>query len=236
MIFCNKCGGTLNAAGLCLDCGAQAFPSAPVTRPAPSQVGESPDGFPAEPMVGPQTRSSFPTGVIVVVIAVIGFPAIAVLIYFAASSVSRPVRSNPTSISTNTSSTANGTPDFGFPNPSPSPSRSVENQPSPITRNPLSESFQRDYQGSTGHGRSLKFSLERSGSTLGGTASSNGGWDRLSGTIDTNGHFTLRGYETGSDRVTGIYEGRIHADGTISGNWTSTEKGQRTTFKLRQQE
>jgi hypothetical protein len=207
MIFCNKCGGTLNASGLCLDCGAQAFPSGTVTQPQPPQVGESPDGFPVEPKAGPQSRSSFPPGLIVVLLAVLGILAVALLIYFAANSRSRSGSSNSSSNSGN---------------------------PTPPVNNPpgLPDSFQRDYQG-TISGQSFSVTLIRSGRNLRGTASTSR-TDTLSGTIETDGSFRLDGYENGTN-LTGIYTGQIHTDGTLTGNWTNPKGLKETPFYLRQQ-
>ncbi len=205
MIYCNNCGGTLDARGLCTECGSQAFPPRPVAPPA-SPVEATFGNSPAESHSGLAKGSSIPAGLIVSV-AGGGILVIALLIYFAATSRSRPVASNSSSNS--------------------------RNQPSAVNGNPgLPDSFQRDYQGTISE-QSFSVTLIRSGRNLRGTASTSR-TDTLSGTIETDGRFRLDGYENGT-KLTGIYTGQIHTDGTLTGNWTNPKGLKETPFYLRQQ-
>ncbi|MFN0141496.1 MAG: hypothetical protein ACKVQW_15590 [Pyrinomonadaceae bacterium] len=77
-------------------------------------------------------------------------------------------------------------------------------------------------------------SLVKDGADLKGSASAGRNPDTLSGSIDSNGDFTLDGYEDGSE-YTGIYSGRISGGGkTISGKWTRTDGTRETPFSLTQ--
>lgn len=240
MIYCNKCGGTLNAGGLCPDCGAQAFPPAPVTQPVPQPAGESPGGFPGEPKASPPSRSSFPPLLIVVLLAVVGILAIAVLIYFAANSRPRPGPSNSLANVGAPTSTVNSNLDFRVSNSNANNSRVNANSvPTASPKPSLPDSFQHDYQGTMGRGFSLSVTLTRSGSTLSGRASTSGStgssWDRLEGSIETDGHFTLVGYERGGGSITGDYEGWIR-DRTVNGSYTSRLNQKTARFQLSQQD
>lgn len=93
----------------------------------------------------------------------------------------------------------------------------------------LPESFSNDYTGTIG-GKSFTMSLTRSGTSLKGTASTHR-TDHLYGTIESDGTFKLKGYEN-DDKFTGNYNGRVYADGSISGTWTNTQGGQGTSFSL----
>lgn len=72
--------------------------------------------------------------------------------------------------------------------------------------------------------------LKRDGSKLTGTAST-GRTDYLYGTIESDGSFSVSGYENNNSK-TGNYNGRIYSDGSISGTWTNPQGGQSTTFSL----
>lgn len=117
---------------------------------------------------------------------------------------------------------------------SPAP-RVVQNSPLPVDSNPrLPDSFQRSYRGTIGKGLGLRVGLSRSGRALTGRASTSGSTDVLRGEISSDGSFTLYGYENGGP-LTGTYTGKMRTDGTVSGQWTSTANGKKTTFFLRQE-
>lgn len=94
----------------------------------------------------------------------------------------------------------------------------------------LPNSFSRSYSGTIG-GYSFTINLTRDGNKLTGTASTNK-TDSVYGEIDDSGNFTLKGYENDGSTQSGIYKGRISSDGSIIGNWTNTQGGQRTSFSL----
>jgi ribosomal protein L40E len=93
----------------------------------------------------------------------------------------------------------------------------------------LPTTFSRSYSGTIGN-QSFSMSLERDGSELKGTASTRK-TDHLDGTIDSDGSFTLKGYENGN-KWTGNYSGRIYSDGSIVGTWTNTQGEQGVSFSL----
>ncbi len=94
----------------------------------------------------------------------------------------------------------------------------------------LASSFDKSYSGNIG-GKSFSLSLTKSGRNLSGSASTGNGNDDVSGTIEDDGSFNLKGYENGS-YFTGIYKGRINSDGSINGTWTNTNGGQGRSFYL----
>ncbi len=104
--------------------------------------------------------------------------------------------------------------------------------PSSSSSPSLPDYFQKDYQGTIG-GRSFSMSLTRSGNSLKGTASTTRA-DTVEGTIDSDGSFSLKGYENGN-RLTGYYNGRIYPSGSISGNWTNLQGEKGTSFSLSEQ-
>lgn len=120
------------------------------------------------------------------------------------------------------------------PKPSPTPNPSIGGNPSPtINSSPeLPASFSRSYQGTIG-GMDFSMSLNRNGSKLEGKASTESSWDKLSGTIESNGEFTVKGLEFGS-KYTGIYKGTIYSNGTISGTWTRPDGTSETSFYVSQ--
>jgi uncharacterized OB-fold protein len=124
------------------------------------------------------------------------------------------------------SSYATPSPTGSYPTPGYSPS------PNSTSSASLPNYFQKNYQGTIG-GRSFSMSLTRSGSDLKGTAATSRS-DTIEGTIDSEGSFTLKGYENGT-RLTGNYNGRIYTDGTIRGTWTNLQGAQGTSFSLSEQ-
>jgi hypothetical protein len=237
MIYCSKCGGTLDTTGLCFDCGAKTFSSAPVTQPAPPHFDVGPDRFPVVPA---PKRSSFPRGLIVVLLAVVCIPAIALLIYFAVSSGSRNGRGGTPSPFGTPTPTVNVTTSSPVPTLNPISSNSPPTHvPTAVPTPSLSDSFQHSYQGHMGKEFSLTATLSRSGDSLSGRASTSGrlgsSWDRLEGTIDSNGHFTLVGYERGGSNITGDYEGWVRGR-SVSGNYTSRLNNKAAKFHLDQQD
>lgn len=79
----------------------------------------------------------------------------------------------------------------------------------------------------------LTLILTRNGQSLYGSAQTPGEWDDLSGTIQPDGRFTLRGNNQKAGRVTGIWSGRINENGQVSGVWTSTIDGSKISFSAR---
>jgi hypothetical protein len=118
--------------------------------------------------------------------------------------------------------------------PSPAPTAAQNLSPQGNNSPGLPYSFSRSYQGTIGKGIGLRVALSRSGSSLTGRASTGSSTDALKGEIENDGSFKLYGYENGGP-LTGIYNGKIHTDGTINGRWTSTSNGKNTTFFLRQE-
>jgi len=247
MIFCNKCGGPLDARGVCQECASLPFPAPdPIRTPTAVQPdvssiypGVDHSGLAAGSKRAPQKPSSFPPP-LVVGLGGVGILAVAVLIYFAATSGTRSGRSNSTPTPASPTPTVGKILDFGTAQPSPTPSR-VNPTPAP-TMNPnppLPDSFRHDYEGTIGRDFRFSVTLARSGRVLSGRASTSGrtgsSWDRLEGTIDADGNFKLVGYERGEERVTGDYEGRIR-DRTVSGSYTSRLNNKTARFHLSQQD
>jgi serine/threonine protein kinase len=120
----------------------------------------------------------------------------------------------------------------------PTPPNAIANLPTPSpTRAPIPSSlpyqFQRTYVG-TINGKRFDMTLRKQGSTLEGSISTSN-FDALSGQIDSQGRFSLSGQKDGVGRPTGIYNGQIHNDGTISGTWSSTQgKGSNIPFSGRE--
>jgi hypothetical protein len=98
----------------------------------------------------------------------------------------------------------------------------------------LPDQFQRRYAGRIGNGIPFSMTLERSGRALMGTASTGGSTDTLSGTIEPDGSFTLKGYENGIDQ-TGTYTGQILNSGQITGYWAGTKKRGSARFSVSEQ-
>ena len=80
---------------------------------------------------------------------------------------------------------------------------------------------------------SLTLSLTRNGKSLSGAAITREDWDDLSGTIQPDGTFFLKGYNDRFGRVTGNWSGKISESGQISGTWISTIDGTRVPFSAR---
>jgi hypothetical protein len=123
------------------------------------------------------------------------------------------------SISKSPSSVSGGdrTPLPGY-TPSPAGRGSVSNTESFV----LSENVEYKFSGTIG-AKNLKFtiSLTRKGTQLTGTAETPRSWDKLVGTLDSDGYFNLDGYERGDDdKKTGQYTGQISANGTMTGRWS----------------
>lgn len=107
---------------------------------------------------------------------------------------------------------------------------SVDTTPTPLVPS-LPNSFSRDYYGTIG-GTRLHLRLNKFGQRLTGTATTDSNFDTLVGTIDTDGNFRLEGREN-SDRVTGLYRGRLNIDGTITGAyWTYPNGTGRTPIRV----
>lgn len=90
--------------------------------------------------------------------------------------------------------------------------------------------FERTYSG-TINGRSFTMTLKRDGNNLTGKASTSQ-VDGVSGNIDDDGSFTLRGYENDGNVQTGIYKGRINSDGSITGSWSKMQSSKEYYFSL----
>lgn len=102
----------------------------------------------------------------------------------------------------------------------------------------LLKNFDRNYTGIVG-GKYLTLTLKRDNDNLTGTATTSK-TDKLSGSIESDGSFTLYGYQDGygyDDRISykGIWSGRIFSDGSISGKWTTREGTKATNFSANQQ-
>lgn len=93
----------------------------------------------------------------------------------------------------------------------------------------LPKTFERNYQGTIG-AQNFSMVLKRDGGELSGTASTRK-TDYLYGTIGDDGEFKLEGKED-DVRSTGIYKGRIHPDGSITGTWTTLGGTKSTPFNL----
>ena len=93
----------------------------------------------------------------------------------------------------------------------------------------LPKTFERNYQGTIA-AQSFAMTLKRDGGELSGTASTRK-TDYLYGSIEESGEFRLEGKEA-DVRSTGIYKGRIHPDGSITGTWTTLEGAKSTPFNL----
>ncbi len=79
----------------------------------------------------------------------------------------------------------------------------------------------------------LTLSLIRNGQRLSGSAQTPDDYDDLSGTIQSDGSFYLKGYNAKFGRVTGIWSGKISESGQVSGVWTSTIDGSKVRFSAR---
>jgi hypothetical protein len=119
------------------------------------------------------------------------------------------------------------------PNDNTKTNKTPETPASPTPNPNLPSSFERDYTGTTNKGKLINMTLFRDGENLKGTAETDNHIDTLSGTIDENGRFELRGYEDGT-RYTGNYSGTIFSDGTITGTWTDGKKN--GSYNLAQQQ
>lgn len=79
----------------------------------------------------------------------------------------------------------------------------------------------------------LTLSLKRNGQRLSGSAQTPDDYDDLSGTVQSDGSFYLKGYNAKFGKVTGIWTGKISESGQVSGVWTSTIDGSRVRFSAR---
>lgn len=96
----------------------------------------------------------------------------------------------------------------------------------------LPKTFSREYDGSVA-GLSLSMSLQRDGSRLSGSASTDRKEDTVEGTINDDGSFRLNSYEFGS-RFTGIWTGRIDGNGRVTGEWTKPNGTASRSFEMQQ--
>jgi ribosomal protein L40E len=216
--LCPNCGIPISPdSGFCRECGQAVKKAIPPPPPPP------PKKSPAESLTINVPASSAPDNSTRNVI--IGVAGVLLLIVIAAiaSNVSKSSGSSTYNSNANYTSAGNS-------NSARTSSGSASNSSTMNTS--LSNSFQRDYQG-TINGQSLSVSLVRAGRDLRGTASTSRSTDTLSGTIETDGRFKLDGYENGT-RLTGIYTGQVHADGTVTGSWTTPKGSKETPFSLEQ--
>jgi hypothetical protein len=95
----------------------------------------------------------------------------------------------------------------------------------------LRTTFTRRYSGDAA-GKTLTMELTRNGGSLNGSATTLVK-DQLSGNIDDDGSFSLNAYESGHK---GNWTGRIHPDGSITGNWTKVGGSKPYPFNLTQDE
>ncbi len=94
----------------------------------------------------------------------------------------------------------------------------------------LPKSLDRSYTGMIA-AQSATMNLERNDSELKGSASTDRHTDEISGTIESDGSFSLMAYEDGN-KFSGYYKGKINTDGSIKGTWTNTQGGQPRPFSF----
>ena len=80
----------------------------------------------------------------------------------------------------------------------------------------------------------LTLTLERKGQGFFGTAQTPKDTDDLSGTVQSDGSFSLSGYNRNAGRVTGTWRGRVNENGQVSGVWTSIDGSSKVRFSARQ--
>lgn len=130
---------------------------------------------------------------------------------------------SPVARTTPTAPPATPTPSVELPTaPDPRPTASP-----PPDLGPSIPDINRDYYGTMG-GQQVHMKLEKRGSRITGFAQTSK-FDSLVGTVDNDGNFRLEGRPSGSDNVTGIYRGRLHRDGTISGAYWTYPNGTGST-------
>lgn len=211
--LCPNCSSPVPPdAEFCGQCGQAVKKAVPPPPPPPPKkvvpeqatVNAPVDSRPDNSMRGPLI------GVGAVVVLII----IAIIASNTSKSSSSSYNSNSTSYGSNSSSTS-----------------SSSNSSSSTTVS-LPYSFHREYEG-TINGQDFSMTLDKSGRSLTGTASTSTNTDDLRGTIETDGRFRADGYESGA-KMTGKYSGQIYADGSITGSWTTTRGTLETSFYLSQ--
>lgn len=79
----------------------------------------------------------------------------------------------------------------------------------------------------------LTLRLTRNGQNLSGSAETPGEVDELSGSIKSDGSFSLSGFNLNTGQVTGVWNGKISESGQISGVWTSINGRSKVGFSAR---
>jgi len=229
--ICPNCGASNQFGGtFCVGCG-QALK---VEKAKPKQSGSPPPAPPipqssiptqvvsavaASNVTPPAVKSGSGKGCITAIGICIGVIFLCVVIQGIISNKNR---------STDTYATPSPTSSSSTPTYSATP-YSTNSSTNIFSNTSLPDSFSKDYTGTIGT-QSFSMRLERDGSDLKGTASTSK-TDHLYGTIDTDGSFTLKGYEN-DNKLTGNYSGRIYSDGSISGTWTNLQGGRGISFSL----
>lgn len=202
--FCPNCSTPITpGSGFCVECG-QAVKSEmlPPPPPPPPPVSK----YPEPVSTSTSTRKIFA--------GLIGGLFLLVLIVAGITS----------SINRNSSSTSTGD---RTPLPAYTPSATNRNSSSNAAPMILPENVEQTYTGTIGAKRqTFSISLIRSGTQITGRAETPRSWDKLVGTIDSNGSFDLSGYERGDMEMnTGQYTGQVLGSGTITGRWSDGIKG-----------
>jgi Double zinc ribbon len=157
---------------------------------------------------------------------VVGIGAVVALIILVAIAANVP----KTSVTTSSSSTFTPSPTVNTPRTQPSVDSSGNYSSASTSDSELPTSFTKDFSGTIG-GKTFSMALTRSGDSLRGTASTNASKDVVSGSIKTDGNFTMKGYHDG--KFTGIYSGTFSSNGTsVTGKWTTTSGDKGTSFTL----
>jgi len=116
----------------------------------------------------------------------------------------------------------------------PPPNANVPIESNSKMNNPsLSRSFNRTYSG-TADNDGISMELRRNGSSLSGKVFSRRSVTDISvsGNIDDDGSFEMNEYsDIGVN--TGVYRGRINADGTMNGTWSKPDGSKSRPFSLR---
>lgn len=97
----------------------------------------------------------------------------------------------------------------------------------------LTRNFNRTFSGTAGDD-GISMRLQRSGSSLSGRVFSRRSVTEISvsGNIYDDGSFEMNEYSD-IGAVTGVYQGRIYSDGTMSGTWTRPDGSKSRYFSLR---
>lgn len=200
--LCPNCSTPIPpGSGFCAECGQAVKAVAPPPPPPPPRSAAKPAITAPKPLPVGKIFAGVVGGLFFLILIVVGIRR---------SSGDSPSagRSTPSPIPTNSRSSVTTSP---------------ANTNASINSFPLGENVEQKYSGTIGTKRQ-KFSiaLTRSGTQLTGTAETPKSWDKLVGTIDTDGYFDLKGYERGDmDMNTGDYTGQISSSGTISGRWSN---------------